>query len=109
MSNLNSTLLEGTVYGDPVMTGEGDGTYCSFTVLSLRFLNHGTRKAPRMVRHETRVRVTVRGVKFAEVSAENAQDGRRVRVVGWLAEDNDGLYIEAEHVEYRHGYGEALR
>jgi hypothetical protein len=49
----------------------------------------------------TRVRIMIRNVKLAEVVKTKARDGCGVRVVGRLAEDNSGIYIEAEHIEFR--------
>jgi TolB-like protein len=43
----------------------------------------------------------IRNVKLAEVVETKARDGRGVRVVGRLAEDNSGIYVEAEHIELR--------
>jgi hypothetical protein len=53
---------------------------------------------------EILVMVVFRGVKQAKAVVKNACNGRRVRVVGRLAEGHDGLcglLIEAEHIEYR--------
>jgi hypothetical protein len=97
MNSLNSILLEGTVSGKLCMAGKGKEKRCSFVVSSSRFFqgkSHAT---------ETRVWVMIRDIKMVETAIRSAHDGRRVRVVGWLAcdkKDND-LYIEADHVEYR--------
>jgi hypothetical protein len=99
MNNLNSILLEGVIDGTPRLYGKGKGKGCSFALSSLRHVREGES----IKKQETRVGVMLRG-KLAEAAAEQAMDGRGARVVGRLAntERGGGIYIEAEHVEYRH-------
>jgi single-stranded DNA-binding protein len=96
MNNLNSILLEGVIDGTLTLYGRGKTKRCSFGLSSLRYV-----KEKKDVQ-ETRVGVMLRG-KLAEAAAERARDGRGVRVVGRLAnvEQGGGIYIEADHVEYR--------
>jgi hypothetical protein len=100
MSNLNSILIEGVIDGTLTLYGRGKTKRCSFALSSLRHVREGetTKK------QETRVGVMIRGTKMVEAAIENAKDGRGVRVVGRLAntEQGGGIYIEAEHVEYRY-------
>jgi single-stranded DNA-binding protein len=99
MNHLNSVLIEGTIVGSPrVVKEQGDEVQeCVITLISLRHLRGSETQ-------ETAVMVVFRGVKQAESAVKNACPGRRVRVVGRLAEGRDGLcglLIEAEHIEYR--------
>jgi hypothetical protein len=99
MNNLNSILLEGVISGKPYVVKEGKTERCSFVVSSL----HYQRKGRDFEGQETRIRVMLRGNGLVAAVTKPAHDGRRVRVVGRIArggEDND-IYIEAEHVEYR--------
>jgi hypothetical protein len=90
MNNLNSILLEGVVSGDPARVGKGASKCCSFIVSSV----HGTQ--------EVRVRVLVRKENLVKAACTNAYNGRGIRVVGRIADDEQhDIYIEAEHVEYR--------
>jgi hypothetical protein len=98
LNDLNSILLEGTVSGKPCVDGEGEAKRCSFVVSSLRYVENGenTRK------QETRVCVMVRNSAMVQAVLKHVYDGRNLRIVGWIAVDEDGcVYIEAEHVEYR--------
>jgi hypothetical protein len=100
MYNLNSIVFEGVIDGTPILYGRGKTKRCSFTLSSLRcWYQDG-----KIVRkQETRVGVMIRDTKLVEAAAEKAKDGHDVRVVGRLAnvEQGGGIYIEAEHVEYR--------
>jgi hypothetical protein len=98
MNNLNSILLEGVIDGTLTLYGRGKAKRCSFGLSSLREVREGKN----IKKQETRVGVMIRGAS-AEVAVEQARDGRGVRVVGRLAnvEQGGGIYIEAEHVEYR--------
>jgi hypothetical protein len=96
MNHLNSILLEGTISGKPRVDGEGNTKRCSFVLSSLR-------RDRLRVETETRVAVMLRDINLVEAAIKNARDGRGVRVVGRLAntEAGGGVYIEADHVEYR--------
>jgi single-stranded DNA-binding protein len=98
MNNLNSVLLEGIIDGTLTLRGRGKTKRCSFGLSSLRYVMEGKS----IKKQETRVGVMIRG-KSADVAVEQARNGRGVRVVGRLAnvEQGGGIYIEAEHVEYR--------
>jgi hypothetical protein len=97
MNNLNSILLEGTVSGGPCVVKER-GMRCSFVVSSLHCFKDGKH----MKKQETRVWVMIRNPNLVDVALVKAGDGRGVRVVGRIAMDEDGgIYIEADHVEYR--------
>jgi hypothetical protein len=100
MNNLNSIVIEGVVSGTLKLYGRGKYKRCSFTLSSLRCW-YPDGKIVR--KQETRVGVMIRDTKLVEVAVEQATDGHDVRVVGRLAnvEQGGGIYIEAEHVEYR--------
>jgi hypothetical protein len=96
MNNLNSVLLEGTISGKPCVAGKGATKRCSFVIASLRYV------PGRVSAQETRIWVMVRNSDRVKAALEHAYDGRGLRVVGWLASDEDGgICIEAEHIEYR--------
>jgi hypothetical protein len=97
MNHLNSILLEGTVSGKPDVAGKGKAKRCTFALSSLR------RDRLKGVKTETRVGVMIRAANLVEAAIKNAHDGRGVRVVGRIAntEAGGGVYIEADHVEYR--------
>lgn len=97
MNNLNSILLEGTVSGKPGVNGRGETKRCSFVVSSLRYL----REEGKVKERETRVWIIIHNPNMVKAAIENAYDGRGMRVVGRIADDGEGIYIEAEHVEYR--------
>jgi single-stranded DNA-binding protein len=99
MNNLNSVLIEGAVSGGLTMVKTGKEVCCSFAVSSLRYFKDGKR----IEEQETRIGVMVRGIKLVEAAVIKARDGRGVRVVGRLAntEKGGGVYIEADHIEYR--------
>jgi hypothetical protein len=89
MNNLNSVLIEGTVSGGFCADKTQKVARCSFVLSCVR------NQAAIHVRVETSRPVLVKA------AAVSARDGCGVRVVGILAEDGDGLYLEAEHIEYR--------
>ncbi len=88
MNNLDSVLIEGELEVDPQATkseGKATTTFGVFVV----------RKNQRF-----RFHVETRG-HLAEICAECLKAGRGVRVVGSLHEQNDRVWIVAEHVEFR--------
>jgi single-stranded DNA-binding protein len=97
VNNLNSILFEGTVSGEVHVTGEGKAERCTFALSNLRWDRRNGKKT------ETRVGVIIRDTKLVEDAIKNARDGRGARVVGRIAtdEEDNALYIEAEHVGYR--------
>jgi hypothetical protein len=99
VDNLNSVLIEGIVSGGLTMVKTGKEVCCSFAVSSLRYFKDGKR----IKEQETRIGVMVRDIKLVEAALIKARDGRGARVVGRLAntEKGGGVYIEADHVEYR--------
>jgi KaiC/GvpD/RAD55 family RecA-like ATPase len=99
MNNLNSVLLEGIISGNCCFAGKGALKRCSFVVSSMRYTIQGKK----LVGQETRVWVMIRESRLVDVATVQATDGRGVRIVGYLANDPEDnvVYIEAEHVEYR--------
>jgi hypothetical protein len=99
MNNLNSILLEGVIDGTLKLYGRGKDKHCSFALSNSREVREGKS----IKKQETRVGVMIRGTKMVEVAVEKAKNGRGVRVVGRLAnvEQGGGIYIEAEHVAYQ--------
>jgi hypothetical protein len=99
VNDLNSVLIEGAVSGNINMIKTGKEVCCSFAVSSLQYFSDGKRIKER----ETRIGVMVRGIKLVEAAAIKARDGQGVRIVGRIAstEKGGGIYIEAEHIEYR--------
>jgi hypothetical protein len=99
MNNLNSVLIEGTVSGSLNVVREQGVARCSFVLSSLRYLWEGKT----IQKQETRVWITLRNTKLVDGAIAKICGGRGVRVVGRLAldEEDNGLYIEAEHIEYR--------
>jgi single-stranded DNA-binding protein len=95
MDYLNALLIEGIVSSKPIVNGNGSAKRCSFVVSSLHRGNKkGTEK-------EIRVWVMFRNAKLVDAIARNARDGRKVRIVGRIASDEDNdVYIESEHIEY---------
>ena len=87
MKDLNSVLLEGAIKAKPKLSGDSEHVAGSFDLESRR-----DDKA-------TTVRVLTRG-KLAQVCADYLETGRKVRTVGRLAADANGVLIEAEHVEF---------
>jgi hypothetical protein len=105
MNNLNSIVFEGFIDGTLTLYGGGKTKRCSFGLSNLREVREGKN----IKKQEIRVGVMIRDTKMVEAAVEKARDGRGVRVVGWLAnvEQGGGIYIEAEHVEYRPERSEA--
>jgi hypothetical protein len=98
VNNLNSVLLEGIIKGPVSREEVGKIRRFSFVLSSLHLIRDGERAGT----WETLVKVVLRG-KAGEAALKQAKDGRGVRIVGWLAgtEQSGGLYIEAEHIEYK--------
>jgi hypothetical protein len=88
VNNLNSVLIEGKLETDPELTESNGKPTCSFKVLSLR------------KDQAFRFRVVTRA-HLAEVCAEYLRKDRGVRIVGQLHEENDRIWIVAEHVEFK--------
>lgn len=88
MNQLNSVLLEGKLEVDP-KTSQRDGRPpCSFRLLTVR-----SGKPFRLV--------FITDGHLAGVCSEYLREGREVRVVGSLREENDKVWIAAAHVEFR--------
>ena len=86
MVDLNSILLEGFADGVEVH-GMGKGAKCIFTLLNTR--------------ETTKCRVKVVTKSFlAETCMKRLEKGRKIRVVGRLAQDGLKTFILAEHVEF---------
>jgi len=87
--NLNSILIEGIMASDPV---DRQGI-CQLTVVS-----------EREGKPATTLRVEAQG-KIGDACQNFGRKGRGVRVVGQLYGDcqNGGLYVEAEHIEFKPG------
>jgi single-strand DNA-binding protein len=97
MNYLNSILLEGMLTGNPVMGYTKKGTaVCSFTLKSERLFLKGEETT----KETLLVEVQVIG-KLAEVCGEYLKKGREVRVVGWLKEEDQKVFIVGEHVEFK--------
>lgn len=97
MNNLNSILLEGELVTEPVLTYTKAGAAkTSYNVLSKRFY----KQEEKIEEENTVVNVVTRG-RHAEVNKEYLSKGRGVRVIGRIASNGTGLYIEAEHVEFK--------
>jgi hypothetical protein len=96
MNHVNSILLEGFISGKPGVVKEGGAKRCCFVVSSIRWDRWEEAKT------ETRIWIMLRGAKLVNGAIRNAKDGHKVRVVGRIANDGEdnGIYIEAEHVEY---------
>jgi hypothetical protein len=97
MNHLNSILLEGVVSSELAIIGRGKAKRCSFALSSLH------RDSVKKMKAETHIGVMVRDTVMVETAIAKARNGRGVRVVGRLAnvEQGGGIYIEADHVEYR--------
>ena len=96
MNDLNSILLEGAVEGDVQAV---NGRAC-FAIKSFRYY-----KWEDGAIHKTVIAVNIKTKgKLGEICAENLKKDQRVRIVGRLGTDLDGgIYIFAEHVEFRPG------
>jgi len=101
MNNLNSTLIEGTLTGDPLCQTAADGTLiCTFNIESRRFMRGRDEVSHFDIETEG---------KLAESVRDRGKKGRGVRVVGRLksyAKNVDimqpyTVVIVAEHVELR--------
>ncbi|MDR1315689.1 MAG: single-stranded DNA-binding protein [Spirochaetales bacterium] len=97
MSDLNSILFEGAVAGEPVIAGQGKEKHCSFILANRRYRREGGESKIRT----TRMRIVAHDAKMAELIVRCAYAGRMARVVGCTAEDEAGIYIAAEHIEYK--------
>lgn len=87
-SDLNSVLIQGRIKG-PV---DYDGNVSIFKIESVRQTKDG--------QIVTVVPVVADG-KLGESSSEHLSDGREIRVVGRLENSLSGLWLLAEHIEYR--------
>jgi hypothetical protein len=94
-------LIEGTISGDSGFTGKSRNRQYSFVLKSWRCWRDGEKLRKRIIR----IRIVVCDARVIERAVRCAHIGRGVRVVGCIAEDKDGLYVEAEHIEYRPGVG----
>jgi hypothetical protein len=95
-SGMNSVVFEGTVQNEPVVTGEGEGRRCSFVLSAWR--NHYLENGDCVQRKEgASVRVVARKSELVEEAVKHAYAGRKVCVVGRIADDG-GLHIEADHI-----------
>jgi hypothetical protein len=95
MCDLNSVLLAGTVSGEPRVYE--DEKRCSLLVSSWGYT--GNQAEP----IETRVWVVLRGSSHIDGALKTAKDGCQVCIVGKLDGDGDGvdgIYVEAEDIEY---------
>ena len=100
MRDLNSVLIEGTLEGNPVSSGEGTA---GFTVLTRRAVEG--KISGKLEWEATRVGITAGSAKVAEICMGKGKKGRGVRVVGRLVEaETGGLCVEAEHAEFRPGH-----
>ncbi|MDR1315687.1 MAG: hypothetical protein LBK13_02335 [Spirochaetales bacterium] len=97
MDHLNSILIEGTVADTLAIDGKEKGKYRSFVLASRRCRHDGEKLKIRT----TRMRIVSLNAKMNEGIARYAYAGREVRVVGCVADDEAGIYVEAEHIEYR--------
>jgi hypothetical protein len=96
MNHLNSCLIEGIVSGGLNVSGEGAERTGVFLMIST-----GVRRIEgNLTPYETRLRVVLRSKGLLDGAVNGAKDQRRIRIVGRLLEDGDGLYLDAEHTEY---------
>jgi hypothetical protein len=104
MNNLNSILIEGQVSNNICPVEEDGVKRCSFVLSSMRRFKND---AGDVEAQETRVWCMVRNRDrekgLADTVIKNAYDGRGLRVVGRIAcdPDDNAVYIEVEHVEFR--------
>lgn len=97
INSLNSCLLEGEVCTDPeIQRGPGGhGAVCLFSVESHKWI-----KADDCTSRENyRIDVQTIPGRLADSCYKNLQIGRRVRLVGRIAEKAGAVFIIAEHVE----------
>jgi hypothetical protein len=100
MNNLNSVLIEGVVCGEPRIKHEKGSSAPGVFLL----LNSRMRKAGKyLVRYNAHIRIVMEQECLIEAAEKFAHNGRGVRIVGCLAESAEygGIYIEAEHIEYK--------
>lgn len=98
MNHLNSILLEGNLENEPKLTAiDGLAPICSFNLASERY----SRTDEEFEKHTSVISVRVNG-RLAECCSSQLTQGRGVRVVGRIKqEDEIGVYIIAEHVEFK--------
>jgi single-strand DNA-binding protein len=97
MTNLNSVLLEGKVIADPVCTETGENMAdTTFTIEVVR--EH--KEDGKVVRIERTFRLIATG-RLGTVCAEYLKKGRGIRAVGRLDTDTEGVFMAAEHVEFK--------
>jgi single-stranded DNA-binding protein len=97
MNNLNSVLLEGTLVTEPEISYTEKGAPMTvYDILSKRFY----KQDDEIKVQETTVHIVTRN-RQAEVNKKYLSNGRGVRVVGRIASNGTGPYIEAEHVEFK--------
>jgi single-strand DNA-binding protein len=106
MNDLNSSLIEGNIVGDPLLLTTPKGTsVCKFSIVTTRFYKHddGLKKEVSFFDIETRS-------ELAESCHRLGNKGRGVKVVGRLKQDHwtdsngkvhSKIVIVAEHVEFR--------
>ena len=98
MNELNSVLIEGNVCSiDELSQIDQDHSFLCFVITNKRnrLLPDGN-----SVASETTFRITTYD-QLAQDTAEYLYLGRGVRIVGRLDADNIGVFIEAEHVEFK--------
>jgi len=100
LNHLNSILLEGVIEDQITFSDEK----AFFAIVSNRFLKN---KDEKFEKETTTVPVVVGGSNFVSVVREEGHKGRGMRVVGRIAERMTGLYIEAEHIEFRPDFAKA--
>jgi len=106
MNNLNQTLIEGNLTGNPRLTHASKGTpVCTFLIESIRFF-----KVDEDYERETSHFEIVTIGELAKNCAENLKKGRGVRVIGRLRQERrerwDGMIeakicIVADHVIFK--------
>ena len=98
MNNLNSVLLEGQLVRDPEMR-EAEKPECRFRISS----NRSYKEDYEYHQEVSQFDVVVPG-RLAGICEQSLQAGSSVRIVGRLKESDrgqPGVYIVAEHVEFR--------
>ncbi len=93
MNNLNSLILEGTLTKDVVLS---DNTAQS-TIAVTRYYRNASGET---VEDISRFDVIAYG-NLAGIFAEHGHEGRGVRLVGRLTQQNDSICVIAEHIEFR--------
>jgi len=111
MNNLNSTLIEGTLTGDPLCQTASDGTFvCTFEIASNRYVRIKDSQEFQKETSYFNIEVCDRLPKAVENNIKNnGKKGRGVRVVGRLKSYAKNVeimqpytvVIVAEHVEFR--------